>query len=76
MNDEAMVRRAMSAWFRTPANGIDQPSAALSTVERVGNLSYVVLRNVAGVMVVYRIKTDGALKRLIQVPKAFREIAP
>ena len=76
MNDEAMVRRAMSAWFRTPANGIGQPSQELSTVESVGNLSYVVLRNVGGVMVVYRIKTDGALKRLIQVPKAFRETAP
>ena len=76
MNDEAMVRRAMSAWFRTPSRETDQPSAALSTVERVGNFSYVVLRNVAGVMVVYRIKTDGALKRLIQIPKPFRETAP
>ena len=76
MNDEAMVRRAMSAWFRTPSRETDQPSAAMSTVERVGNLSYVVLRNVAGVMVVYRIKTDGALKRLIQIPKPLRENTP
>ena len=76
MNDEAMIRRAMAAWFRTPSRETDQPSLELSTVESVGNLSYVVLRNVRGVMVVYRIKTDGALKRLIQVPKAFRETAP
>jgi hypothetical protein len=63
---DQMKRRAMAAWFRS--GGIDQP-ASNSGVEEYDDKYYVVLRNVNGVMAVYRIRNDDSLKRLKRWPK-------
>jgi len=66
-DSEEMMRRAMAAWFR--AGGTDQPGRDASTIEDAGGKDYVVLRNVNGVMAVYRIRNDGMLKRLRRWPE-------
>ena len=72
-NDD-LLRRAMAAWFRAgggyPLH--QQPSAALSTVETADGLTYVLLRNVNGIIATYRHKNNAALRRLVRIPKAFR----
>lgn len=63
-NQELLVR-AMSAYYRAaPGGQSDQPSPGASGVEKRKGLKYVVLRNVNGVLAVYRIRNDGMLKRL------------
>jgi len=64
---DEMLRRAMAAWFR--AGGSDQPGRDASTIEKAGGKDYVVLRNVNGVLAVYRIRNDGMLKRLRRWPE-------
>ena len=67
-SNEELLRRAFVAWFKIPTPHQEQPDMALSSVDTVGDRQYVVLRNVAGVLAVYRIKV-GVLRRLIRVPK-------
>jgi len=70
-----LMRRAMAAWFKVgkgyPLH--EQPSTALSTVETADDHVYVILRNVNGITAVYRYKNNGVLKRLVRIPKEFRE---
>lgn len=67
MNDESdYLRRAMAAYFRT--SGGDQPDQGRSGVETIEDRKYVVLRNVNGILAVYRIRRSGALKRLRRWP--------
>jgi hypothetical protein len=70
-----LTRRAFAAYFRVQKDGefLAQPSRTGSTVETVGEKGYVVLRNTAGVLAVYRVRTDGTLKRLARWPKALEE---
>jgi hypothetical protein len=65
------TERACRAYFRS--GGIDEPASAGSGEETVGERKYVVLRNVRGILAVYRIKTDGVLKRLERWPKELDE---
>lgn len=65
------VTRALAAYFR--AGGTDQPSADSGVVEHDGK-SYVVLRNVNGVLTVYRVLNDGGLKALKRWPTAVGEV--
>lgn len=69
-DETELTRRAFAAWFR--AGGTDQPSAG-SGVETAGGKDYVVLRNVRGVLGVYRIRNDGLLKRLRRWPSELGE---
>src|SRR4029077_11243262 len=55
-----LVKRAFAAWFRS--GGTDQPSSAAGGIEEHNGKEYVVLRNVRGVMKVYRVRPDGMLK--------------
>jgi hypothetical protein len=66
-DDDDMKRRAIAAWLRGGA--YDQPGWLDSGVEEVDGNYYVVLRNVSGVMAVYRIRNEGILKRLKRWPK-------
>jgi len=66
INDD-LTRRAYAAWFRSGA--IDPPSDTSGLVEHDGH-RYVVLRNVRGVLAVYRVRNDGVLKRLRRWPDA------
>jgi hypothetical protein len=71
-DDEDLVRRAYAAYFRG-GQYHDQPSSSASTVEVVDDKFYVVLRNVNGVLAVYRVRNDGILKGLKRWP---RELEP
>jgi len=63
--------RAMAAYFRAaPAwrGTIDQPASPPDHVELEGR-HYVVLRNIRGILAVYRVRNSGALKRLRRWPR-------
>jgi len=61
------LSRALSAYFKT--DGGDQPALGESGVTSLNDKSYVVLRNVRGVLAVYRIQNSGQLRRLKRPPK-------
>jgi hypothetical protein len=65
-DDNEVQRRAFAAWFR--GGGRDRP-ADNSGVEQSHGKYYVALRNVNGIMAVYRIRNDGVLKRLKRWPQ-------
>jgi len=69
MNVDGSVRnRALAAYFRSAGAGAPQPSENIDGWTIKGK-SYVVLQHESGMMAVYRIKTDGFLKRLKRIPK-------
>jgi len=69
-DDEDYVRRAFAAWFRT--GGMDQPGNN-SAVKEYNGKDYVMLKNVNGIMAVYRIRNDGILRRLKRWPQALED---
>lgn len=66
-----LERRAFAAYFRS--GGTEQPSATISGVEEHDGKTYVVLRNVSGLLACYRVRNDGKLKLLRRVPRAIAE---
>ncbi len=70
MNDVALVHRAFAAYFRSARNDspalVDQPSGSGSYLTSHNNKHYVVLTGgrQRGALAVYRVRTDGVLKRL------------
>ena len=76
VTDEQLTQRAFAAYFREAARGgaysPDQP-ANDSGVKEAGGKRYVVLRNVNGVLAVYRVRNDGVLKGLKRWPKELEE---
>ncbi len=65
-NEKEFLQRAVTEWFH--AGGLVQPANSSGVTEFEGK-SYVVLRNVNGVLAVYRIRTNGTtLKRLQRWP--------
>jgi len=64
-----LTERAVSHYMRKP--GADQPAADLSGPATAGGLDYIVLRNISGVLAVYRVLSiSRVLKRLKRWPKA------
>lgn len=66
--------RAYRAYFSAAKRRGDalepaQPSSRDSGVQEVRGKRYVVLRNVNGILAVYRVRTDGMLKGLRRWPK-------
>lgn len=61
------VDRAFAAYFRTEGAHAPQPGNTSDVVE-LDRKEYVVLRNVSGVLAVYRIRTSGVLNRLVRWP--------
>jgi hypothetical protein len=66
MGNDELHRRALAAYFKM--GGQDQPNAAMSGVATVKGLKYVVLQNIRGTLAVYRVKNDGALRRMKRWP--------
>ena len=66
-DEPKLLSRAMAAYFR--AGNTTQP-ANNSDVTGVGGKTYVVLRNISGVLAVYRVRNDGVLKGLKRWPSA------
>jgi hypothetical protein len=71
MNDISdLTSRAIAAYFKQGKRGgvvLDQPSNDSGPMS-VGGHDYVVLHNCNGVLAVYRVRTDGMLKRLKRWP--------
>ena len=57
-----LTQRAVAAWFRS--GGQHQPSTSDSGIEEHAGKEYVALRNVKGVLKLYRVRPDGILKGL------------
>lgn len=69
---DPLIARAFRAYWMTAKKereDVDQPSSNGSAVEQRGNKAYVVLRNPQRTLAVYRVRTDGILKRLKRWPK-------
>jgi hypothetical protein len=69
VDDEALTRRALAAYFRTGGEYADIPANTSGVVEHNGK-AYVELHNGGGTLAVYRVRNDGYLKRLRRWPKA------
>jgi len=69
--ESSIMNRAFSAYFKTAgtATTVAQPSASESDLVEVEGLKYAVLRNVRGLLAVYRVTNSGQLKRLKRYPK-------
>jgi hypothetical protein len=68
---DEILSRAYSAYFKTAKREgyfADQPAEGASGQQEHGDKSYLVLRNRAGVLAVYRVRNDGVLKRLRRWP--------
>jgi hypothetical protein len=71
-SEEQLTQRAFAAYFRSAAReGSLSPAqpANYSGVEEHNGKRYVVLRNVHGILAVYRVRNDGVLKSLRRWPK-------
>jgi hypothetical protein len=75
IDDDQLMRRAFGAWFRAAGEFGDIPSGSDSQVEWHNGKQYVVLRNVRGVLKVYRVRLDGMLKGLHRYPPAIEDEA-
>jgi hypothetical protein len=58
--------RAIGAYLR--GEGMNQPCRSSSGAEVIDGQAYIVLRNVNGVLAVYRIRNNGSLRRLDRWP--------
>jgi len=70
VQERSLVDRAVTAYFRRLGPYADQPGWGMCTEEQHDGKSYVVLRNGARTLAVYREKPDGRLKRLQRWSKA------
>lgn len=68
MDEKDLMRRAIAAYYRSEGVESMQPRVSDSGVESVDDKDYVVLRNVRGVLKVYRVRNDGVLKGLKRWP--------
>lgn len=75
-SENDLLSRAFTAYFRKSVRDnlvAMQPSNG-SSVESIGNRSYVVLRNINGILAVYRVRSsDGILKGLNRWPKQLEQ---
>jgi hypothetical protein len=63
-------KRALAAYYTAAAKQIGQPiQPGSAEIEKHGDFEYVVLRNVTGVLAVYRITTQATLKAMKRWPK-------
>ncbi|MBR0568008.1 hypothetical protein J5J83_17945 [Azoarcus sp. L1K30] len=70
-----ILKRAIAGYFRYGDSATtNQPSTADSGVVEHEEKQYAVLRNVNGVLAVYRVRTDGVLKRLKRWPAAIEQL--
>ncbi len=71
-DESKLLSRAMAAHYAAygrEGGTVEDPSEDSSGVEHVGGKAYVILRNVRGILRVYRVRSDGVLKGLRRWPK-------
>ena len=64
--ENSLCNRAMAAYFRSSAGHVPVQPHCVEVC--VNSRAYVVLNNVNGTLAVYRVRTDGVLKRLVRWP--------
>lgn len=71
MDENDLYRRAIAAYYRSAKDGehLDQPSEGLGGYELLDGRDYVVLRNTAQILAVYRVRNDNVLRRMRRWPK-------
>jgi hypothetical protein len=69
--DDALVSRAMEAYFR--AGHGRQQLVTICRVRALAHNRYVVLSDINGVLAVYRIRGDGILRRMRRWSKELNE---
>lgn len=71
MDENDLYRRAIAAYYRSAKDGerLDQPSEGLSGYEFFDERDYLVLRNAAQILAVYRVRKDNVLRRMRRWPK-------
>mgnify|MGYP003608147565 CR=1 FL=1 len=68
ISGDSLTQRAIASYLRKA--DAQQPCAASSGPATAGGIDYIVLRNLGGVLAVYRVMTQSrALKRLCRWPK-------
>jgi len=76
MTEEQLLARAIAAHAQATAREgaiYEQPSSSESGLEEVGGKQYLVLRNINGILRVYRVRNDGVLKGLRRWPKKLED---
>jgi hypothetical protein len=70
-----VMERAFRAYFRRVAREgyVPVQPANYSSVQEHKGREYAVLRNVNGILAVYRVRADGSLKGLKRWPKAIEQ---
>jgi hypothetical protein len=68
MDHQNLLNRALAAYFKASSEGLPIQPSNESGVEDVEGKKYVVLRNVNGLLKVYRVRNDGVLKGLKRWP--------
>ena len=74
MNTADLLRRARAAYVRTAASAgavanLEQVDRGLCDVRARKGLIYVLLKNTDGIVAVYRVHKDSALRRLRRWPR-------
>ncbi len=72
-SDERLGSRALSAYFRTDTYPIIPQQPSEPELWTVDGKYHVVLANSSGILAVYRVKNDGALRRLKRIPACLTE---
>ena len=67
MDSRELARRANAAWYRF-GEGAESATVAHTEVVNQEGRTYVVLASADDVLVVYRVRNDGQLKRLVRIP--------
>jgi hypothetical protein len=70
---QSLIQRAFVAYLQTDGTAAEQPTSK-SSVETIGNLRYVVLRNERRLLAVYRVRNSGLLRRMRRWPLALSNV--
>jgi hypothetical protein len=73
-DEDDLKRRALAGYWRfaKPGEQLAAPDATRADVIKIGGLLYVTLTSGGTVLVVFRVRNDGKLKRLVRIPKELR----
>ena len=69
-SSDDLKRRAIAAYFKH--GGTDQPATERNQVEKHDGKTWVVLRNVRGLLAVYRLTNAGTLSRQTSWPESIK----
>ncbi|MBA7521147.1 hypothetical protein ES705_13250 [subsurface metagenome] len=62
---EEILEQAYEAYFKSREENCDQPNEGMSTIEDIGDVRYVVLRNVNGILAVFHTCAETPLESIL-----------